>query len=67
MLAGVRHELLKLLRRRRTEQDELPNVDALARMTFKDSPLVTPPAGKQAVVMERNEMTIVWLYEQEKP
>ena len=51
----------------RTEQDELPNVDALARMTFKDSPLVTPPAGKQAVVMERNEMTIVWLYEQEKP
>lgn len=51
----------------RTEQEELPNVDALARMTFKDTPLVTPPAGKQAMVMERNEMTIVWLYEQEKP
>jgi hypothetical protein len=51
----------------RTERDELPNVDALARMTFRDTPLVTPPAGKQALVMERNEMTIVWLYEQEKP
>jgi hypothetical protein len=36
-------------------------------MTFKDTPLVTPPAGKQVVVMERNEMTIVWLYEQERP
>jgi hypothetical protein len=51
----------------RTPQDELPNVDALARMITKDTPLVTPPAGKQAMVLERNEMTIVWLYEQETP
>ena len=46
-------------------QDEaLPNVDALGRMIAREAPLVSPPAGQQAMVMEKNEMTIVWLYKE---
>jgi hypothetical protein len=44
----------------------LPNVDALARIMFRAQPRVQPPAGRQAVIIERNDMTIVWLYNQEK-
>ena len=51
----------------RTRQDEaLPNVDAVARLMFREAPLVAPPAGKQAMVIEKKDMTIVWLYNQEK-
>jgi hypothetical protein len=43
----------------------VPNVDALARLMRPHAPVVQPPAGKQAVIMEKSNMTIVWLYDQE--
>lgn len=33
----------------------------LAQLMFPDEPVVTPPEGKQAIVMEKNELTVVWL------
>ena len=33
----------------------------LAQLMFPEQPIVTPPAGKEAIVMEKNELTIVWL------
>lgn len=51
----------------RSGNDELPNVDALAQMIMKDEPVALPPAGKQAMIWERSDMTIVWLYQQETP
>ena len=41
---------------------QLPNVDALARRMIRETPLIAPPAGKQAMVIEKNNLTIVWLY-----
>ena len=57
---------LALLLARRTP-DPLPNVDALARWMLREPPIVEPRAGRQAVVIEKQNLTIVWLYEQEKP
>jgi hypothetical protein len=45
--------------------DTLPNIEAVTRMMFRETPLVAPPAGKQAMVIEKNNMTIVWLYKEE--
>jgi hypothetical protein len=50
----------------RSEREELPNVDALAQLITREAPVASPPAGKQAMILERNDMTIVWLYQQEK-
>lgn len=47
------------------QQEGLPNVDAIAQMMFREKPLVAPPAGKQAMVIEKDNMTIVWLYDEE--
>jgi hypothetical protein len=33
----------------------------LTQLMFPEEPIVTPPAGKDAIVMEKNELTIVWL------
>jgi hypothetical protein len=49
------------------QNESLPNVDALAQLILEESPIVAPRAGEQALVMEKNEMTIVWLYKQETP
>ena len=43
----------------------LPDVHALARHISPEQPLVQTRAGQQAVVLIRNDMTIVWLYNQE--
>jgi hypothetical protein len=50
----------------RQPSETLPNVDALARLMRPRAPVVQPPAGKQAVIMEKSDMTIVWLYDQER-
>ena len=47
------------------QQEGLPNVDAIAQMMFREKPLVAPPAGKQAMVIEKDNMTIVWIYDEE--
>ena len=47
------------------QDDALPNVDAVARLMFRETPVVAPPAGQQAMVIEKKDMTIVWLYNQE--
>jgi hypothetical protein len=46
--------------------DELPNIDPLTQLMFRATPVITPAAGQQAMVLEKNEMTIVWLYQEEK-
>jgi hypothetical protein len=42
--------------------DELPRIDALAQLMFQEKPIASPPPGQQAMVIEKKEMTIVWLY-----
>jgi predicted anti-sigma-YlaC factor YlaD len=49
----------------RPASEPLPDVQALARRISPERPVVQPPAGKQAVVMMKNDVTIVWLYNQE--
>lgn len=49
----------------RPASEPLPDVQALARRISPEQPVVQPPAGKQAVVMMKNDVTIVWLYNQE--
>ena len=48
-------------------EETLPNIDPIARMIFPEEPVVAPSPGTQAMVLEKNEMTIVWLYGQETP
>ena len=48
-------------------EDELPRIDAITAMMFRSEPIASPPPGQQAMVIEKNEMTIVWLYGQETP
>lgn len=50
----------------RPNERALPDIDALARIMFRAQPRVQPSTGKQAVIIERDDMTIVWLYHQEK-
>ncbi|HUP88551.1 MAG TPA: hypothetical protein VM100_04350 [Longimicrobiales bacterium] len=33
----------------------------LAQLMFPDEPVVTPAAGQDAVVIEKNDLTVVWL------
>jgi hypothetical protein len=47
--------------------DELPRIDAITAMMFRSQPIASPAPGQQAMVIEKNEMTIVWLYGQETP
>ena len=47
------------------QPEELPNMAPLARLMFRNPPVVTPASGQQAMVLEKNEMTIVWLYPEE--
>ncbi len=49
-----------------TESNELPNVEPITRLLFRATPLVTPAPGRQALILEKDEMTIVWLYPEEK-
>lgn len=58
--------VLALLLVGRSGSEALPNVDVLARLILKESPVVAPPEGKQALVIEKNNMTIVWLYNEER-
>jgi hypothetical protein len=48
-------------------EDELPRIDAITAMMFRSQPIASPPPGQQVMVIEKNEMTIVWLYGQETP
>ena len=52
---------------RLNDDDELPRMDAIVRLMFQEQPVASPPAGQQAMVIEKKEMTIVWLYSQERP
>lgn len=65
-LAAAAVVALLMIPRMQTD-DALPNIDAVTRMMFREEPVVAPTAGQQAMVIEKNEMTIVWLYSQEKP
>lgn len=50
----------------RQNREPMPNIEALTRLMFPQAPLVAPPAGKQAMIIEKDNMTIVWLYEEER-
>jgi hypothetical protein len=43
------------------EKTPPPPSPLLARLMFPETPVVTPQSGQQAIVMEKNDMTIVWL------
>jgi predicted anti-sigma-YlaC factor YlaD len=45
--------------------EALPNMDAVTRLMFRETPVVSPTTGQQAMVIEKNNMTIVWLYKGE--
>ena len=57
--------VIALLMIPRMQDDALPNMDAITRLMFQEEPIVAPAAGQQAMVLEKNDMTIVWLYSQE--
>lgn len=54
--------VLALLLVRGPSDPEVTAPHVLARLMFPQEPIVTPPAGKQALVMEKNNVTVVWLY-----
>jgi hypothetical protein len=58
--------VLALLLVRPQSNNTLPNIDAITQRMFPEAPVIAPPAGKQAMVIEKNNMTIVWLYNEEK-
>jgi hypothetical protein len=58
--------VLALLLARPQSNNTLPNIDAITQRMFREAPVFAPPAGKQAMVIEKNNMTIVWLYNEEK-
>jgi hypothetical protein len=43
-------------------QDTVPDVTGITTRMFAQQPLVTPPEGRQAIVIEKNDLTVVWLY-----
>ncbi|HEX6259631.1 MAG TPA: hypothetical protein VFZ51_03180 [Woeseiaceae bacterium] len=44
-----------------------PRVDVIASLLLPEAPVVTPGVGQQAVLFDKSDMTIVWLYNQETP
>jgi hypothetical protein len=57
---------LALLLVNQQTNETLPNVDGIARVMFRERPVVAPAAGQQAMVIEKNDLTIVWLYQEER-
>jgi hypothetical protein len=53
--------VLALLLARRPEAPVQPS-ELLLSMMFPEPPVVTPPPGRQAMVLEKNDLTVVWLY-----
>ena len=53
--------VLALMLVRREAPPPPPNT-VLARLMFPTPPVVTPPAGKQAMIIDRSDATVVWLY-----
>ena len=52
--------VLALLLARRDEP--LPDMTFVTARMTQEQPIVTPPDGRQAIVMEKNDLTVVWLY-----
>ena len=46
----------------RPEPADPPLDSVLARLMFPEPAVVSPPPGKQAVIIEKNDLTVVWLY-----
>ena len=57
--------VLALLMVPRTDNSELPRMDMITKLLFPEEAVVTPSAGQTAMVIEKPEMTIVWLYNEE--
>lgn len=53
--------IIALLLGRASEPAPVVNEQLLALM-FRDEPVVTPPAGKQAIVVEHGNLTVAWFY-----
>lgn len=44
-------------------QDEpMPDIALVTTRLFQEQPVVMPPDGKQAIIIEKNDLTVVWLY-----
>jgi anti-sigma factor RsiW len=46
----------------RHEPPPPPPNPVLARLMFPQTAIATPPAGKQAMIIDRSDATVVWLY-----
>jgi hypothetical protein len=46
----------------REDSQPLTQPTFLAQLMFPEQPQVNPPAGKQAVIIEKRDLTVVWLY-----
>jgi hypothetical protein len=57
-LAAAAVSALLLLPREQPPRGPAP---ILAQLMFPEEPVVTPAEGQQAIVMEKNDLTIVWL------
>ena len=40
----------------------VPQSDLMLSLMFPEQPVVTPAPGKQAMILEKNDLTVVWLY-----
>lgn len=40
----------------------VPQSELLLSLMFPEQPVVTPAPGQQAMVLEKNDLTVVWLY-----
>lgn len=46
----------------RPEPADPPPASVLASLMFPEPAVVSPPPGRQAVIIEKNDLTVVWLY-----
>ena len=44
------------------QNDPLPDMSFLTARMTQQQPVVTPPSDRQAIVIEKNDLTVVWLY-----
>ena len=47
----------------RSSSTLVPQSELMLSLMFPEQPVVTPPAGKQAMILEKNDLTVVWLYQ----
>lgn len=44
------------------KREPIPEIALVTARMFQAQPVVTPPEGTQAIIIEKNDLTVVWLY-----